>query len=103
MFPKPLYSLAAALLAAPMVHGHYIFSQLMVNGATVGGDYDYIRKNDNTYMPSFTNDVVNSENLRCNSGALNSPAKTADVKAGDEIGAKIWFNEKIEHPGPGMI
>lgn len=103
MFPKPLYSLAAALLAAPMVHGHYIFSQLMVNGATVGGDYDYIRKNDNTYMPSFTADVINSENLRCNSGALNSPAKTADVKAGDEIGAKIWFNEVIEHPGPGMI
>ena len=97
------YSLAAALLAAPMVHGHYIFSQLMVNGATVGGDYDYIRKNDNTYMPSFTADVINSENLRCNSGALNSPAKTADVKAGDEIGAKIWFNEVIEHPGPGMI
>lgn len=103
MFPKPLYSVAAALLAAPMVHGHYIFSQLLVNGAAVGGDYDYIRKNDNTYMPSFTDDVINSENLRCNSGALNSPAQTMEVNAGDEIGAKLWYNEFIEHPGPGMI
>lgn len=103
MFPKPLYSLAAALLAAPMVHGHYIFSQLLVNGQAVGGDYDYIRKNTNTYMPSFTADVINSENLRCNEGALNSPAQTMEVKAGDELGAKLWYNEFIEHPGPGMI
>jgi hypothetical protein len=103
MFPKPLYSLAAALLAAPMVHGHYIFSQLLVNGAAQGGDYDYIRKNTNSYMPSFTADVINSEDLRCNQGALSATAKTMDVKAGDEIGAKLSFNEFIEHPGPGMI
>lgn len=103
MFPKPLYSLAAALLAVPMVHGHYIFSQLLVNGAAVGGDYDYIRKNSNDYQPSFTADVINSEDLRCNKGALSSAAQTMDVKAGDEIGAKLWFNELIEHPGPGMI
>jgi hypothetical protein len=103
MFPKPLYSLAAALLAAPMVHGHYIFSQLLVNGAAVGGDYDYIRKNTNSYMPSFTSDVINSEDLRCNQGALSSSAQTMEVKAGDEIGAKLSFNEFIEHPGPGMI
>jgi hypothetical protein len=103
MFPKPLYSLAAALLAAPMVHGHYIFSQLLVNGAAQGADYDYIRKNTNSYMPSFTADVINSEDLRCNQGALSATAKTMDVKAGDEIGAKLSFNEFIEHPGPGMI
>jgi hypothetical protein len=103
MFPKPLYSLAAALLAAPMVHGHYIFSQLLVNGAAVGADYDYIRKNSNSYEPSFTSDVINSEDLRCNKGALSSTAQTMEVKAGDEIGAKLSFNEFIEHPGPGMI
>jgi hypothetical protein len=103
MFPKPLYSLAAALLAAPMVHGHYIFSQLLVNGAAVGGDYDYIRKNTNSYMPSFTSDVINSEDLRCNQGALSATAKTMEVKAGDQIGSKLSFNEFIEHPGPGMI
>jgi len=103
MFAKPLYSLAAALLAVPMVHGHYIFSQLLVNGQAVGGDYDYIRKNSNDYQPSFTSDVINSEDLRCNKGALSSAAQTMEVKAGDEIGAKLWFNELIEHPGPGMI
>lgn len=69
----------------------------------MGGDYDYIRKNTNTYMPSFTADVVNSENLRCNEGALNSPAKTYEVKAGDSIGFKLWYNEFIEHPGPGFV
>jgi hypothetical protein len=103
MFPKPLYSLTAALLAAPMVNGHYIFSQLLVNGAAVGGDYDYIRKNTNSYMPSFTSDVINSEDLRCNQGALSATAKTMEVKAGDQIGSKLSFNEFIEHPGPGMI
>jgi hypothetical protein len=103
MFPKPLYSLAAALLAASQVSGHYIFSQLIVNDELVGGDYDYIRKNSNDYQPSFTSEVINSEDLRCNKGALSSAAKTMDVKAGDKIGAKLWFNEFIEHPGPGMV
>lgn len=54
-------------------------------------------------MPSFTADVVNSENLRCNEGALSSPAKTYEVKAGDSIGFKLWYNEFIEHPGPGFV
>lgn len=103
MFPKPLYSLAAALLAAPLVHGHYIFSQLVVNDELVGGDYDYIRKNSNSYQPSFTDDVINSDDLICNQGALSSPAGTYEVKAGDSIGAKLSFGEFIEHPGPGMI
>jgi len=103
MFPKPLYSLAAALLAAPMVHGHYIFSQLIVNDQAVGGDFDYIRQNSNSYMPSFTDDVINSEDLICNQGALDSPSGTYEVKAGDSIGAKLSFGEFIEHPGPGMI
>jgi hypothetical protein len=62
-------SFALSLLAAPLVaQAHYIFSQVFVNGVAKGGDYTYIRKNSNTYMPSFTNDVVNSNNLRCNSG-----------------------------------
>ncbi|KAM0722245.1 hypothetical protein Q7P37_001686 [Cladosporium fusiforme] len=103
MFPKPLYSLAATLLAAQAVHGHYIFSQLVVNDELVGGDYDYIRKNSNDYQPSFTADVINSEDLRCNTGALSSSAQTYDAKPGDKIGAKLWYNENIEHPGPGMI
>lgn len=103
MFPKPLYSLAAALLAAQAAHGHYIFSQLIVNDEAIGGDYDYIRKNSNDYQPSFTDEVINSEDLRCNKGALSSSAQTYDAKPGDKIAAKLWYNELIEHPGPGMI
>lgn len=105
MFAKPIYSLAAALLAAPLVNGHYIFSQLVVNDELVGGDYDYIRKNSNDYQPSFTADVIGSEDLICNKGALAQGGSTGtyEVKAGDSIGAKLWYNEFIEHPGPGMV
>ena len=94
---------ATALLAAPLVHGHYIFSQLIVNDQAIGSDYTYIRKNTNTYMPSFTQDVVNSPNLICNEGAQNAAAETYDVKAGDKIGFKLSFNEFIEHPGPAFV
>lgn len=97
-------SVILSLLAAPLaVQAHYIFSQLIVNGQAKGGDYIYIRKNSNSYMPSFTNDVVNSPNLRCNSGAQPGSAQTFTVKAGDKIGFKLWYNEFIEHPGPGFV
>ncbi|PPJ53108.1 hypothetical protein CBER1_11673 [Cercospora berteroae] len=95
--------LATALLAGPLVHGHYIFSQLVVNDKPVGTDYTYIRKNTNTYMPSFTQDVVNSPNLICNEGAQRAASQTYDVKAGDKIGFKLWYNEFIEHPGPAFV
>jgi hypothetical protein len=35
-------------LLGQAVQGHYIFSQLIVNGAAQGQDYTYIRKNTNT-------------------------------------------------------
>ena len=94
---------AAALLAAPMANAHYIFSQLIVNGQAVGSDYSYIRQNTNTYMPSFTDDIINSEDLRCNQGATNAASETYDVNAGDTIGFKLAYNEFIEHPGPGFV
>ncbi|KAF2158509.1 lytic polysaccharide monooxygenase [Zasmidium cellare ATCC 36951] len=95
--------LAAALLAAPAVHAHYIFSQLIVNNQTVGSDYSYIRQNTNTYMPSYAADIINSEDLRCNAGAGSAFSETYDVKAGDTIGFKLSFDELIEHPGPGFV
>lgn len=101
---QSLWSLAtAALLAAPLVNGHYIFSQLIVNGSPVGSDYSYIRKNTNTYMPSYAADVINSPNLICNEGAQKAYSETYDVKAGDKIGFKLSFNEMIEHPGPAFV
>ena len=97
-------SLKAALLAAPLsINAHYIFSQLIVNGAAVGSDYSYIRQNTNSYMPSYTDDVINSENLRCNEGATSAASETYDVIAGDTVGFKLSFDEYIEHPGPGFV
>ncbi|KAK5174511.1 uncharacterized protein LTR77_001591 [Saxophila tyrrhenica] len=93
-----------ALLAAPLTaNAHYIFSQLIVNGEAVGSDYSYIRQNTNTYMPSYTDDVINSENLRCNEGATNAASDTYDVMAGDTVGFKLAYDEFIEHPGPGFV
>ena len=93
----------AALLAAPLANAHYIFSQLIVNGQAVGQDYSYIRQNTNTYMPSYTDEIINSEELRCNKGATNAASETYDVNAGDTIGFKLAYDEFIEHPGPGFV
>jgi hypothetical protein len=93
-----------ALLAAPMAaNAHYIFNILMVNDKAIGGEYAYARKNTNSFNPVITNDIVNSPDLRCNKGAVAGNTGTYTVKAGDKIGFKIFFNERIEHPGPGFV
>ncbi|KAK5955679.1 hypothetical protein OHC33_003320 [Knufia fluminis] len=96
-------SLLAGLVAVSAAEAHYIFSILTHNGKQVGTDYTYIRKNTNTYMPSYTSEVVNSPDLRCNKGATNAASQTYTVKAGDTVGAKIWNRETIEHPGPAFV
>ncbi|KAI1088395.1 lytic polysaccharide monooxygenase [Rostrohypoxylon terebratum] len=94
---------AAALLSAPLVSSHYILNILMHNGKQVGGEYTYVRKNSNSYMPSFM-EIIDSNDLRCNKGATSAGTKTyMDVKAGDKIGLKLFNNEFIEHPGPGFF
>lgn len=101
MRPSALFSLG---LAAAATEAHYIFNILIVNGVAQGGEYAHVRKNSNTYMPSFTSEVVNSPDLRCNKGArAGDGTKTYTVKAGDKIGFKLFNNEFIEHPGPGFV
>ena len=98
---KPLILLVAA---AAVVDAHYIFNILIVNGKRIGGEYDYFRRNSNSYNPAFPADIINSTDLRCNHGAkANSRTKTYDVNAGDKIGFKLFNNEFIEHPGPGFV
>ena len=93
-----------ALLAAPLVtEAHYIFNRLIVNGKSIGGEYAYVRKNSNSYNPAFTNDIVNSNDLRCNKGAKPGGTATYTVQAGDVLGFKLFNNEFIEHPGPGFV
>jgi hypothetical protein len=99
MKPVALFALLAPLGA----NAHYIFNRLIVNGAAIGGDYAYTRKNTNSYMPSFPNEVINSPDLRCNKGAKAGGVPTYNVKAGDKLGFKLFNNEKIEHPGPGFV
>ena len=96
---------AVALLAliAPLANAHYIFNILVVNGATIGGEYAYVRKNSNTYMPSFPSEIMNSPDLRCNKGAKAGSTPTYTVKAGDKLGFKIFNKEFVEHPGPGFV
>jgi hypothetical protein len=95
------FTLLAAI--APLSQAHYIFNRLIVNGASIGGEYAYTRKNSNTYMPTYTDEIVGSEDLRCNRGARAGSTATYTVKAGDKIGFKLFNNEFIEHPGPGFV
>jgi hypothetical protein len=92
-----------ALLAPLGANAHYIFNRLIVNGANVGGEYAYVRKNSNSYNPSIPSELMNSNDLRCNKGALNQKAATYTVQAGDKLGFKIFNNELVEHPGPGFV
>lgn len=92
-----------ALLAPLGANAHYIFNRLIVNGASIGGEYAYTRKNSNSYNPAFPSELMNSNDLRCNKGATAGNTATYTVKAGDKIGFKIFNNEFVEHPGPGFV
>jgi len=92
-----------ALLAPLGANAHYIFNRLIVNGASIGGEYAYTRKNSNSYNPAFPSELMNSNDLRCNKGATAGNTATYTVKAGDKIGFKIFNNELVEHPGPGFV
>jgi hypothetical protein len=96
-------AVALCALLAPLANAHYIFNRLIVNGANIGGEYAYVRKNSNTYMPSFPSELMNSNDLRCNKGATAGNTATYTVKAGDKLGFKIFNNEFVEHPGPGFV
>jgi len=102
--PFNMKAVAILALLAPLgANAHYIFNRLIVNGAAIGGDYAYTRKNTNSYMPSLPSELFNSPDLRCNKGAKAGNTATYTVKAGDKLGFKLFNNEFIEHPGPGFV
>lgn len=86
------------LLAPFGANAHYIFNRLIVNGASIGGEYAYTRKNSNSYNPSIPSELMDSTDLRCNKGAKAGGTATYTVKAGDKLGFKLFNNELIEHP-----
>lgn len=84
---KTFVGLIASLAA--LADAHYIFNRLIVNGASIGGEYAYTRKNSNSYMPSYTSELMDSNDLRCNKGATAGNTQTYTVKAGDKLGFKL--------------
>ncbi|KEY74360.1 hypothetical protein S7711_09796 [Stachybotrys chartarum IBT 7711] len=99
---------AAALLAASPATAHYYLHKLIVNGEQVGGEYEYVRRNTNEYRPSYSYDILESNDLRCNEGTHpNMGTKTYEVKAGDRIGVGVTSYNRVGnyiwHPGPGFF
>ncbi|KAK6003914.1 hypothetical protein QM012_008764 [Aureobasidium pullulans] len=97
-------ALAALAGFAPLIEAHYTFTQLMVNGAVVGKDWQYIRQHTRGYMPTKGSEILETD-FRCNKGA-SSGANTEvyTVKPGDKIGMKQGFGANgIEHPGPAQV
>lgn len=84
-------ALAALAGFAPLIEAHYTFTQLLVNGAPVGRDWQYIRQHTRGYMPTKYGEILQND-FRCNTGA-GSGANTQvyTVKPGDKIGMKQGF------------
>lgn len=106
--------LSIAAVSAALVQvgtAHYIFSKLVVNGE-VSNDWQYIRQTtrDKSYMPTkFTNTFDNltpyDDDFRCNLGSFSNAGRTevAEIKSGDKVGMKLFYDGTIAHPGPGQI
>lgn len=101
----PTLLLGAAAL--PLTTAHYTFSQLVINGNLEGTDWQYIREHTRGYMPTFKEEIADSEDFRCNQGATNTGADTevfTSVSPGDTVGLKQAFGGTgMEHPGPVQV
>ncbi|RSL83391.1 hypothetical protein CDV31_016836 [Fusarium ambrosium] len=101
--------LSTVLASATSVYGHYTFDQLVVNDALEGTANTYIRKHQNSYMPTkFKNPPSGSitpldADFSCNKGAVPA-AQVFKVKAGDKVGLKMAYGGTgMEHPGPSQV
>ncbi|KAI8162591.1 hypothetical protein K4K49_000578 [Colletotrichum sp. SAR 10_70] len=88
---------------------HYTFDKLLVNGAQQGGDNTYIRKHQNTYMPTKFKNIPSGSiaptdaDFTCNKGSTGA-ASVMKVKAGDKVGLKQAFGGTgMLHPGPTQV
>ncbi|EFQ25116.1 fungal cellulose binding domain-containing protein [Colletotrichum graminicola] len=106
---KATFVLSAVLGLASSASAHYTFDKLLVNGQQQGGDNTYIRKHQNSYMPTkFKNTpsgsiTPNDADFACNKGATPA-AKVMTVKAGDKVALKQAFGGTgMQHPGPSQF
>lgn len=104
-------SFALAAFFGSLAQAHYQFDTLVING-NVTGALEYVRNNarKEKYMPtkfinSFDNLTPLDTDFRCNLGATNNGASTgtAEIKAGDELGMKLWGGGTMQHPGPAVV
>lgn len=86
---------ACSLLAlADTAFAHYRWTNLMVNGAKQGADYQYVRLNTNYNSPVTD---VTSNDIRCNTGTQANAGKTStfSVAAGSAVG--LGLDQPIYH------
>lgn len=92
----------ALALLPQLSSAHFLFPHLMLNGVKTGA-YEYVREHDNGFQPSWTPEILDSNDIRCNKGSWNhrSQPKTAQVTAGkDVVGFHLHLDFGIYHPGP---
>ncbi|KAF9877460.1 fungal cellulose binding domain-containing protein [Colletotrichum karsti] len=106
---KTTVVLSAVLGLVSSASAHYTFDKLLVNGVQQGGDNTYIRKHQNSYMPTkFKNTPSGSitptdADFTCNKGAAAAP-QVMKVKAGDKVGLKqAYGGTGMKHPGPAQV
>ncbi|KAK0372911.1 fungal cellulose binding domain-containing protein [Colletotrichum limetticola] len=106
---KATVVLSAVLGLVSSASAHYTFDKLLVNGAQQGGDNTYIRKHQNSYMPTKFRNIPSGSipptdaDFSCNKGAT-AAAKVFTVKAGDKVGLKQAFGGTgMLHPGPTQV
>ncbi|KAG9022193.1 hypothetical protein FS837_006543, partial [Tulasnella sp. UAMH 9824] len=93
---KLTISTAILAFASQLVSSHYTFPNLVVNGAVVGGEYQYIRMTDNHYSRNPVTDVSSSL-MKCYESNTASSTSTYTVAAGSTIGFKA--DQALYHQG----
>ncbi|KAK7703264.1 hypothetical protein SLS64_009241 [Diaporthe eres] len=106
---KNLAVLIATLGFVSQATCHYTFDQLVVNDELQGSSNTYIRKHQNSYMPTkFKNIPEGSitpldKDFSANKGAVAS-SEVYTVSAGDKIGLKqAYGGTGMQHPGPTQV
>ncbi|WYZ35157.1 hypothetical protein EsH8_I_001433 [Colletotrichum jinshuiense] len=106
---KATYVLSAVLGLVSSTSAHYTFDKVILNGVQQGGDNTYVRKHQNSYMPTKFKNIPSGSiaptdaDFTCNKGAT-AAAKVLTVKAGDKVALKQAFGGTgMLHPGPSQF
>lgn len=106
---KTLAVLPTILGLVSLAACHYTFDQLVVNDELQSSSNTYIRKHQNTYMPTKFKNVPDGsitpldKDFSANKGAVAS-AEVYKVKAGDKIALKqAYGGTGMQHPGPTQV